>query len=104
MENLWSPEGDLFAYGTTNRLHKHISCAFFVYETVDQSQSIIYKKDWPEQPKELTGRFNCLHKPFVDPEKVFLPPLHLKLGLMKNFAKALDQGSNGFLFFVKVQR
>lgn len=26
----------------------------------------------------------------VDPKHVFLPPLHIKLGLMKNFVKALD--------------
>ncbi len=44
----------------------------------------------------MTGRFICLHKPLVDADKVFLPPLHLKLGLMKNFVKARDHDSAGF--------
>ena len=29
---------------------------------------------------------------------VFLPPLHIKLGLMKNFVKAMNQEGDGFKF------
>ena len=32
-------------------------------------------------------------------EVVYLPPLHIKLGLIKNFVKAMDQNSAGFLYF-----
>ena len=32
----------------------------------------------------------------VDPNKIFLPPLHIKLGLMKNFVKALNKSGDGF--------
>ncbi len=46
---------------------------------------------------EATGRFNCLHKPLVDAQKVFLPPFHLKLGLMKkkkrNFVTCTTDGA-----------
>jgi hypothetical protein len=31
-----------------------------------------------------------MHKPLIKPSKVLPPPLHIKLGLMKNFVKALD--------------
>ena len=31
-------------------------------------------------------------------EKVLLPPLHIKLGIVKNFVKALDRNSEGFLY------
>lgn len=34
----------------------------------------------------------------VDPKNVLLPPLHIKLGLMKNFVKALDRNRRGFLY------
>jgi hypothetical protein len=34
---------------------------------------------------------NVLNNPLVNPEKVFLPPLHIKLGLMKNFVKGMDE-------------
>jgi hypothetical protein len=29
---------------------------------------------------------------------VYLPPLHIKLGLMKSFVKAMDQDGQGFLY------
>jgi len=29
-------------------------------------------------------------------EKIYLPPLHIKLGLMKNFAKGMDKTGRGF--------
>ena len=33
---------------------------------------------------------NVIHKPLIDPSKVLPLPLHVKLGLRKNFVKALD--------------
>ena len=33
---------------------------------------------------------NVIHKPLIKPSKVLPPPLHIKLGLVKNFVKALD--------------
>jgi hypothetical protein len=29
---------------------------------------------------------------------VYLPPLHIKLGLMKNLVKAMDRDGQGFLY------
>jgi hypothetical protein len=40
---------------------------------------------------------NVVNTPFINPEKVFVPPLLIKLGLIKNFVKALDQYSTGFM-------
>ena len=34
--------------------------------------------------------------PLVDPQKIYLPPLHIKLGLIKNFVKAMAYDSDGF--------
>jgi hypothetical protein len=39
-----------------------------------------------------------LNNPLVNPEKMFLPPLHIKFGLMKNFVKAMDKNSAGFMY------
>ena len=38
------------------------------------------------------GLFNILKQPLVDSNKVLLPPLHIKLRLVKQFVKALDFG------------
>ena len=37
-------------------------------------------------------------RPLVDSQKILLSPLHIKLGLMKNFVKALDREGRGFAF------
>ena len=40
--------------------------------------------------------------PLVNPDKVLMPPLHIKLGLMNNFVKAMaKQNWNGFKFLCK---
>ena len=41
--------------------------------------------------EELTpGMYNIIRKPLVNRKKVLLPPLHIKLGLIKQFVKALN--------------
>ena len=32
-----------------------------------------------------------MHKPLVKSNRIFLPPFHIKLGLFKQFMKALDK-------------
>ena len=39
---------------------------------------------------------NVNSPPLVLPEKIFLPPLHIKLGLMKNSVKGMDKTGHGF--------
>ena len=39
-----------------------------------------------------------IHIPFVDKQRVLLPPLHIKLGLMKNYVKALNKEGNAFKY------
>jgi hypothetical protein len=34
--------------------------------------------------------------PLVVAEKIYLPPLHIKLGLMKNLVKSMDKTGRGF--------
>ena len=34
--------------------------------------------------------------PLVDPKKVLMPPLHIKLGLIKQFVKKLNPEGNAF--------
>ena len=55
-------------------------------------------KNWPARTCSTVGRYNVQHLALVDPQKVYLPPLHIKLGLMKNFVKAMDTKRKGFLY------
>ena len=54
------------------------------------------QKDWPPRQEFLPGTQNVKAQPLVDPSKVLFPPLHIKLGCMKNFTKALDKNGKAF--------
>ncbi|KAL6461808.1 hypothetical protein MHYP_G00299530 [Metynnis hypsauchen] len=64
-------------------------------------------KKWPDRVQHTVGKHNVKHQALVDPKKIYLPPLHIKLGLIKNF-KAMDHNSDGFKYlkqkFGEVQR
>jgi hypothetical protein len=47
------------------------------------------------------GSKNILCKSLVDPKKILLPPLHIKLGIMKQFVKALPKTGNFFKYLCK---
>lgn len=53
-------------------------------------------KEWPIRKSYVTGKENVKNIPLVEPDKIILPPLHIKLGLMKNFVKALHKGGEAF--------
>jgi len=55
-------------------------------------------KDWPSRQQYLPGQKNVNNIPLVDSSKILLPPLHIKLGLMKNFVKALDKTEPAFKY------
>ena len=45
------------------------------------------------------GVKNVLHPKLVNEKDIIMPPLHIKLGLMKNFVKKLDRTDHTFLYF-----
>lgn len=53
-------------------------------------------KEWPVRKSYISGKENVKNTPLVEPSKVILPPLHIKLGLMKNFVKALNREGQAF--------
>ena len=56
------------------------------------------QKDWPKRISFIPGQKNVIHPPLVDQDKIYLPPLHIKLGLIKNFVKALDRNGPGLAY------
>ena len=49
------------------------------------------QKQWPERKEFTPGEKNLLNQALVDPSKVLLPPLNIKLSLMKQYVKILDK-------------
>jgi hypothetical protein len=48
------------------------------------------KRDWPQRKSLKVKEKNVQHPVLAEWHKILLPPLHIKLGLVKNFVKATD--------------
>ena len=60
------------------------------------------KKIWPSRESSKLGKQDIVKEPLVDPSKIFIPPLYIKLGLIKQFVKALDKDGQCFKYLGKV--
>ena len=47
-------------------------------------------------------KLNIFNEPLVNRDRIILPLLHIKLGLIKQFVKALDQHGDCFLYICRV--
>ena len=47
------------------------------------------------------GDKNIINEPLVSRDRIILPPLHTKLGLMKQFVKALDKHGDCLIILSK---
>jgi hypothetical protein len=59
-------------------------------------------KHWKRRQKLTPSEINVVHDPLVDSAKVFLPPLHVKLGLVKIFVKAMKKDGPVFLYICSI--
>ena len=55
-------------------------------------------KNWPPRNLLAVGKNNVQLVPNVDHNKIFIPQVHIKLGLMKQFVVAMDQTNSGFQY------
>ena len=46
----------------------------------------------------VIGEHNVIYEPLVDRSKIIFPPLHIKLGIMKQIVKALDKDGACFSY------
>ena len=49
------------------------------------------QKEWPVREQMIPGEKNIQVQPLVKRSKIVFPPLHIKLGVMKQFVKALKK-------------
>jgi len=72
-------------------------CFLCEWESRDKKNHYI-KKEWPKRESLTPGRKNVLHPSLVNCDMIILPSLHTKLGLIKNFVKALYKNGAGFYY------
>lgn len=56
------------------------------------------RREWPPRAGLEPGKKNVSHPSLVESTKILIPPLHIKLGLFKNFVKAMVQTQPAFLY------
>lgn len=71
-------------------------CYLCEWDSRDRKNHYV-QKEWPCRTHSL-GKRNVINEQLVDVSQIILPPLHIKLGLMKQFVKALDKTGSTFLY------
>jgi hypothetical protein len=88
----WQLCGDLKVVAVLLALqqgYKKVCCCLCEWDSREKT-SHYKRRDWPSRQSLEPGRNNVQHLPLVESSNILLPPLHIKLGLMKNFVKAMD--------------
>ena len=63
-------------------------CFLCEWDSRDKKNRYVNKL-WPKRTPLTPGEKNVVNPPLVLPEKIYLPPLHINLGLMKIFVKGM---------------
>ncbi|XP_067618040.1 uncharacterized protein [Eurosta solidaginis] len=77
-------------------------CCFLCLWGSHARETHYIQENWPPRAEYEPGAFNIANPPLVNPERVILPALHIKLGLMKNFVKALNKDAPSFQYLTKI--
>jgi len=72
-------------------------CYLCLWDSRDTMQPY-QRRHWPLRAEFAIGKGNVKWEPLVRLCKVLMPPLHIKLGLMKQFVTALNKDSDAFMY------
>jgi len=96
----WQIRGDLKVIALLLGLQQGFTkyCCF-ICEWHSRTQSLHYpRKDWLARKSLEPGIMNVENQPLVELRKILLSSMHLKLGLMKNSVKAMNQEEADFTY------
>ncbi|GBN32561.1 hypothetical protein AVEN_256007-1 [Araneus ventricosus] len=72
-------------------------CFLCEWDSRSRDKHYIVRK-WSRRETFTPGLKNVVQDPLVPTENIYLPPLHIKLGLIKQIVKAMDKTGDGFNF------
>jgi hypothetical protein len=96
----WQICGDLKVIALVLGLQQGFrTCCCFICERDSRAGSLHYSKNnWPIRKSLEPGIMNVENQPLVEPSKIILPSMHLKIDLMKNIVKAMNQEETAFTY------
>ena len=93
---MWRFERFKHAVGSTRGYTKY-PCFLCLWDRRAKNEHWIHEQ-WPKKNEFTVGEKNICNESLVSPDKVILPPLHIKLGLMKQYVKSLYKGGKYFKY------
>src|SRR5258705_11455305 len=90
----------MFSSWSATRIHKISLLSVHVGQQSHSKHWV--ESNWPPRPALTPGDPNIQHEPLVDRKNIIFPPLHIKLGLMKQFIKALPTEEDCFKYVITV--
>ena len=90
----WDVSGDFKMIALQGGYTKH--CCFLCLWNSRADEQHYLVKNWPARKDLTPGSHNVLNSSLIERSKILLPPLHIKLGLAKQFVKALKPTSRAF--------
>ena len=88
-----------FLLGQQSGYTKH-PCFLCMWDSRDKANHWV-KKDWEPRITLRAGDKNIINEPLVPRDRIILPPLHIKLGLIKQLVKALDKDGECFKYICR---
>ena len=85
-----------FLLGLQGGYTKHFCFLCLRDSRADEQHYVI--KNWPPREDLTPGFHNVLNSPLIERSKIILSPLHIKLGLAKQFVKSLKPTSRAFRY------
>ncbi|GFW17955.1 uncharacterized protein TNCV_2231361 [Trichonephila clavipes] len=96
-DHKWTICGELKVISMLLGGYTKFPCFLCEWDCRDRKQHYV-KQTWPIRKTLIPGVKNVEGQSLVDPKKILFPPLHIKLGLMKQFVKALDKEGECFKY------
>ena len=88
----WRAGGDLKVIGFLTGMQKGYTkycCFLCLWDSRDRGNHYI-RDDWPSRHEWVPGNKSVQFEPLIQPDRIVLPALHIKLGIFKNFVKSLN--------------
>lgn len=84
--------------GQQSGFTKHM-CFLCLWDSRARNEHFV-RREWPARERFVIGENNITQKALVDPDKILLPPLHIQLGIFKQFIKGLKKRESEAFYYI----
>jgi hypothetical protein len=92
----WNICGDL-KVPTLQLGYTKFCCSLCDWDSRNKKHHYIHKQ-WTHRESLIPGQKSVVNTPLINHEKIYLCPVYIKLGLIKNVGIATDQNSAGYTY------